>query len=128
MRTLTGVMLVAGLIGLLFAGGMAWAKTTWIDDIANSVSFYKINYPNSNWESYSHELRVLRHAIEREDKQAVKTEMNKWLQMLRHRDHGIHEVAADELFNFSLMVAPVQEYGIAVPESLLIRPSATDPR
>ena len=41
--------------------------------------------------------------------------MNKWLQMLRHRDHGIDEVAADELFNFSLMVAPVQEYGIAVP-------------
>jgi hypothetical protein len=116
MRTLTGLMLVAGIIGLLSAGGMAWAKTTWIDDIANSVSFYKTNYPNSNWESYSHELRVLRHAIEREDKQAVKSEMNKWLQMLRHRDHGIHEVAADELFNFSLMVAPVQEYGIVVPE------------
>lgn len=116
MRALTGLMLVAGLIGLLCTGGMAWAKTTWIDDIANSVSFYKTNYPNPNWESYSHELRVLRHAIEREDKQAVKIEMNKWLQMLRHRDHGIHEVAADELFNFSLMVAPVQEYGIAVPE------------
>ena len=115
MRTFTGLMLVAGLIGLLCAGGMAWAKTTWIDDIANSVSFYKTNYPNSNWESYSHELRVLRHAIERGDQQAVKVEMNKWLQMLHHREHGIHEVAADELLIFSLMVAPVEEYGIAVP-------------
>ena len=115
MRTLTGLMRVAGLIGLLSAGGTAWATTTWIDDIANSVSFYKTNYPNSNWESYSHELRVLRHAIERGDKQAVKVEMDKWLQMLFHRDYGIHEVAADELFNFTLMVTPVKEYGIAVP-------------
>ena len=118
MRTLTGLLLIAGLIGLLCAGGMAWAKTTWIDDIANSVSFYKTNYPNSNWESYSHELRVLRHAIERGDQQAAKIEMNKWLQMLRHRDHGINEVAADELFTFSLMVAPVREYGIAVPREV----------
>jgi hypothetical protein len=97
MRTLTGLMLVAGLIGLLSTGGMAWAKTTWIDDIANSVSFYKTNYPNSNWESYSHELRVLRHAIERGDKQAVKIEMNRWFEMLHA---GI----------------TIQEYGVAVPD------------
>jgi hypothetical protein len=116
MRTLTGLMLVAGLIGLLSTGGMAWAKTTWIDDIANSVSFYKTNYPNSNWESYSHELRVLRHAIERGDKQAVKIEKNRWFEMLHRRDNGISEVAADELLNFSLMVAPIQEYGVAVPD------------
>ena len=34
---------------------------------------------------------------------------------LRQRDHGINEVAADELYNFSLMVTPIQEYGISVP-------------
>ena len=115
MKTLTGLALVASLIGLLSVDGIAWAKTTWIDDIANSVSFYKTNYPNTHWDSYTHELRALRHAVERGDQQAVKTRMNKWLQMLRHRDHGINEVAADELFNFSLMVAPVEEYGISIP-------------
>ena len=37
--------------------------------------------------------------------------------MLRQRDYGINEIAADELFNFALMVTPVQEYGISVPAS-----------
>jgi hypothetical protein len=36
--------------------------------------------------------------------------------MLHRRDNGISEVAADELLNFSLMVAPIQEYGVAVPD------------
>jgi hypothetical protein len=35
--------------------------------------------------------------------------------MLRARDHGINDVAADELFNYALMVTPIQEYGISVP-------------
>ena len=42
-------------------------------------------------------------------------EMGKWFKMLRNRDHWIHDVAADELFNFAVMVTPVQEYGIMVP-------------
>ena len=115
MKTVIELMLVTGLLGLVWAAGMAWAETAWIDDIANSVSFYKTNYPDSNWEPYSNQLRLVRRAVQHGNQGAVKTEMNKWLQMLRHRDHGIDEVAADELFNFSLMVAPVQEYGIAVP-------------
>jgi hypothetical protein len=45
----------------------------------------------------------------------VKREMGKWFRMLRYRDNGISDVAADELYNFSLMVTPIQEYGIAVP-------------
>jgi hypothetical protein len=57
----------------------------------------------------------VRDAIQRGDQKAIKIEMGQWFQMLRQRDHGISEVAADELFNFSLMVTPVQDYGIAVP-------------
>jgi hypothetical protein len=41
--------------------------------------------------------------------------MSKWFKMLRNRDHGIHDVAADELYNFAVMVTPLQEYRIAVP-------------
>jgi hypothetical protein len=41
--------------------------------------------------------------------------MNRFFRMLQGRAHGINDVAADELFNFSVMVTPVQEYGISVP-------------
>ncbi len=41
--------------------------------------------------------------------------MGEWFTMLRHRDHGINDVGADELYDCSLMVTPIQEYGIAVP-------------
>ena len=41
--------------------------------------------------------------------------MGKWFKMLRARDYGINDVAADELFNYALMVTPIQEYGISVP-------------
>jgi hypothetical protein len=57
----------------------------------------------------------VKEAADRGDTKTVKTEMGKWFKMLRARDQGIHDVAADELFNFALMVTPIQEYGIAVP-------------
>ena len=31
----------------LFAGGIALAQTNWVDELTDSVSFYKTNYPNS---------------------------------------------------------------------------------
>jgi hypothetical protein len=33
--------------------------------------------------------------------------MTKWFTMLRHRDHGITDIAADELLNFARMVTHV---------------------
>jgi hypothetical protein len=41
--------------------------------------------------------------------------MGNWFKMLRSRAHGINDVAADELFNFAVMVTPLEEYGISVP-------------
>ena len=90
-------------------------QTTWVDEINNSLSFTATNYPGSNWEPYKQKIGMVHDAVDRGDNQAVKTEMGKWFKMLRHRDHGINEVAADELYNFSLMVTPIQEYGISVP-------------
>lgn len=100
---------------LLVSTSQAEVQTSWIDDIANSLAFSKTNYPTSNWEPYNEKLGLVRDAFTRGDQRAVKAEMGKWFKMLRVRDHGISDVAADELFNFSLMVTPIQEYGIAVP-------------
>lgn len=115
MKTMIGALLVAGVVGCFLVLGPAMAETTWIDEIANSVSFYKANYPASNWEPYSQKLALVRDAFHRGDQRTIKAEMDKWFKMLRVRDHGISDVAADELFNFSLMVTPIQEYGISVP-------------
>lgn len=115
MKTMVGTMLVAGVVGCFLILGPAMAETTWIDEIANSVSFYKTNYPTSNWDPYSQKLGLVQEALHRGDQRTVKVEMGKLFKMLRTRDHGISDVAADELFNFALMVTPIQEYGIAVP-------------
>jgi len=97
-------------------GSNGWAQTqTWIDELSNSVSFYAVSYPESNWQPYQDRLTVIRDAVSRGDQSAVRTEMTKWFEMLRQRKHGINDVAADELFNFALMVTPIQEYNIAVP-------------
>ncbi len=99
----------------LFVVGGALAQTIWVDELANSVNFYKTNYPNSNWDPYISELTLVREALIRGDQRVVRTEMGKWFKMLRNRDYGIHDVAADELFNFGLMVTPIQEFNISVP-------------
>ncbi len=100
---------------LVLSSGIALAESTWVDEITNSVAFYKSNYPTSNWDPYLGELVLVREAVNRGDQRTVKTKMSKWFRMLRQRDYGINEIAADELFNFALMVTPVQEYGISVP-------------
>lgn len=99
--------------GLLL--GTALAQQSWVDEINTSLNFYKTNFPGSNWDSYSQRLQLVKEAVNRGDTRTVKAEMGKWFRMLRTRDQGIHDVAADELFNFSLMVTPIQDYGIAVP-------------
>lgn len=107
-------MIAACALGLLVSG-VASAQSNWADEIANSINFYKTNYPGSNWDPYVEKMAHVREALGRDDQRTVKVEMGKWFKMLRARAHGLSDVAADELFNFSLMVTPIQEYGIAVP-------------
>jgi hypothetical protein len=110
------VLVLLGVVALL-AASIGFAQTNWVDEIGNSLNFYKINYPNSNWEPYSTKLETVKEAVNGGDQRKVKVEMGKWFKMLRARDHGINDVAADELFNFALMVTPIQEYGISVPSA-----------
>jgi len=114
MKALMGAFLIgAALCGLAVVS--MGVQTSWVDEINNSLSFTAANYPGSNWEPYKQKIGIVHDAVGRGDNQAVKKEMGKWFKMLRQRDHGINEVAADELYNFSLAVTPIQEYGISVP-------------
>ena len=114
MKAVMGAFLIGAALCGLTVLSMA-AQTIWVDEINNSLSFTAANYPGSNWEPYKQKIGIVHDAVDRGDNQAVKKEMGKWFKMLRQRDHGINEVAADELYNFSLMVTPIQEYGISVP-------------
>ncbi len=102
-------------LGVALLMGTALAQSTWVDEINGSLNFYKTSYPGSNWEPYSQRLQTVKEAVDRGDTKTVKSEMGKWFKMLRARDQGIHDVAADELFNFAVMITPIQEYGITVP-------------
>lgn len=114
-RKSLSLVVISACAVLLCSASLALAQANWVDEIANSVSFYKTNYPTSNWQPYQEKLTLVKDALARGDQRTVRTEMGKWFKMLRNREHGINDIAADELLNFSLMVTPVQEYGIAVP-------------
>ncbi|MEW6542275.1 MAG: hypothetical protein AB1411_01545 [Nitrospirota bacterium] len=110
---------LAGACSLCLVAAIALAQSNWVDEITNSLAFYKTNYPSSNWDPYLQKLNLVRDAMNRGDQRTVKVEMNRFFRMLQGRAHGINDVAADELFNFSVMVTPVQEYGISVPAPIL---------
>ena len=93
------------------------AQAAWVDEIRNSLAMYKVNYPTSDFAPYLSKLNLVRDAVARGDRRAVKVEMVAFFKMLAKRDHGINEVAADELTNFAQMVTPLEEYGISVPRS-----------
>jgi hypothetical protein len=115
MRAMCSLTLGIAVALCMLAGGIALAQATWVDEITNSVAFYKTNYPTANWEPYQQRLMLVREAVSRGDQLVVRNEMGKFFKMLQGRAHGINDVAADELFNFALMVTPIQEFNIAVP-------------
>ena len=63
-------------IGLLaFAPTATSAETAWIDELSNSVSFYKATYPSSDWSPYQDKLTLVREAVDRGDQRTVRMEM-----------------------------------------------------
>lgn len=113
-QRLVGVLVAAGAVCLLTVG-VALAEGTWADEILNAVGFYQASYPTSNFEPYLQKLALVRDAIVRGDQRTAGVEIGAFFRMLRTRAHGINGVAADELFNFSLMVTQIEEYRTSVP-------------
>ena len=81
-------LLILGSV-LVMSSGTGYAQATWVDEIANSLSFYKLSYPSSNWEPYSLKLETIKDAVNGGDQRRVKTEMGTWFKMLRAREYGI---------------------------------------
>ncbi|MGH7206179.1 MAG: hypothetical protein ACREI2_08220 [Nitrospiraceae bacterium] len=102
------IVLVAACAMFLWTVGITLAAGTWVDEITNSLTFYKASYPASNFDPYFEKLARVREGLGREDQQIVKVEMDQFLKMLLTRAHGINDVAADELYNFALSVRPTE--------------------
>lgn len=98
-----------------FTEGVATAQGAWVNELANSLKNYKATYPASNFDPYTEKLSTVRTALDSGNKAKVRSEMGAVLKMLRTRAHGINDIAADELFNYWVMVTPIADYRIAVP-------------
>ena len=98
--------------------GLAPVQATWVDDIMNALrSYFRANYPTSDFTSYLKKLTLVRDAVDRGDRRTVGVEMGAFFTMLTNRSHCISKGAADEVANFARIVMPVQEYGIFFPRS-----------
>ncbi len=95
--------------------GVASTQGTWVGEIEDSLKRYKASYPTFNFDPYAASLATVKRAVSNGYTDVVRAEMGVWLKMLRVRAYGINDVAADELFNYSLLVAPIQEYRISIP-------------
>jgi len=103
-----GVLLAVCTVAVLLASPV-FAAGTWVDEIWNMVAFEKDTYPGTNFAPYFEKLTKIQTGLAGGDQQAVKTETDRFLKMLANRDYGIHDVAADEIYNFALMVRPAEE-------------------
>jgi len=106
-----GVLLAVCTMALLFASPVFAAGTagTWVDEIWNMVAFEKDTYPGTNYDPYFAQLNKMQAGVAGGNQQVVKTETDHFLKMLANRDNGIHDVAADEIYNFALTVRPTDE-------------------
>ena len=109
--------------------GVVPAQTTWVDDIIGALrSYFKVNYPASDFTSYVKRLTLVRDAVGRRDQRTVEVEMGVFFTMLTNRSHGISGGAADEVARYARMVMPVQEFGIFFPRSWPDEYGTTVPR
>lgn len=102
-----GTLLAVCMMVLLLTSPV-FAAGTWVDEIWNMVAFEKDTYPGTNFDPYFAKLTKIQSGLAGGDEQAVKTETDRFLKMLVNRAYGIHDVAADEIYNFALTVRPTE--------------------
>lgn len=111
-----GVVLAVCAI-LLLLTGPALAEETWVDEVWNMVVFEKASYPGSNFDPYFEQLAAIRNGLAGGDEGRVKKDTDRFFKMLADRAYDIHDVAADEIYNFAMGAKPAADTGsVAVIE------------
>jgi hypothetical protein len=104
--TLLALFVVTGLVSLVVTAP-ALAAGTWADEIANMVNFEKAKSPSSNWDPYVKQVQNIRTGVDRGDQQIANRETDRFLKMLQERAYDLDDVTADELYNFTQSVRPL---------------------
>lgn len=107
-----GVVLAVCAMVLLLAGSVRAAET-WVDEVWNMVVFEKASYPGSNFDPYFEKLTAIRNGLAGGDQLIVRKETDRLFKMLADRAYGIHDVAADEIYNFAMVARPAADTGSA---------------
>lgn len=107
-RSIIPLLLSLACVSVLVSAVPAFAGSSWVDEIWTMVSFETKAYPASNFDPYFAQLKVMRDGVANHDQQSVKAETDRLLRMLSAREHGINDVAADEIYNFVLAVKPAE--------------------
>jgi hypothetical protein len=90
----------------------------WVDDMRNALGEYMWTHPAAPLAPYLETLTLVREAVGRGDRRAVKREMEAYFSMLAMRAQGISESEAKELAAAALRATPAQAYGISIPREL----------
>lgn len=115
--TVYGVLFAICAMTLLLTSSVL-AAGTWVDEIANMMAYEKDSNPGSNFDPYFAQLNKIQAGVSGGDQPLVKKETDHFLKMLANRHNGIHDVAADEIYNFALMVRPMEEPSPTVASEL----------
>ncbi len=107
-RPKMAVLLAVAGAGCLLLVGPALSAGTWVDEIWNMVAFEKANNPASDFTPYQEQLARIQESLLHGDQHQVKLETDRFLKMLQARAHGISDVAADELYNFTVGIRPTE--------------------
>jgi hypothetical protein len=113
----TGLAVLAGVCGVWFImAETVSAQGTWVEDVGNSLAFYQTTHPGPGWTPYIDELTRARDGMRRGDQLTVTRAMIEFQKMLRTRAYGIDEAAAEDLYNLTLTLGPVDEPSAAANE------------
>ena len=88
----------------------ARAEKIWLDELNDSVLFYKAHYPQGDWLPYIRQLTLIKEGVDRGNQQLIHSAMEDLLTMLRTEAHGISGVAAHALYWITLGLQPQEPF------------------
>ena len=103
-RWTLGFIFVLGICLVPAADGLA--EKLWLDELSESLIFYKAQYPEGDWSPYMQQLTLVKEGVERGNLQLIRSAMDELLTMLRSEAYGINGIAAHALYWIALGLQP----------------------
>ena len=88
----------------------ARAEKLWLDQLSDSLIFYKAQYPQGDWSPYIRQLTLIKEGVDRGNQELIRSAMEDLLTMLRTEAHGISGVAAHALYWITLGLQPPEPF------------------